>query len=248
MQGLLCYHKVMICKNCGGEFSDELTKCPYCGTMNRKGAYKDFRRKVSNIIDKLLGLKAEAYDSVSKMIGISLLRSLVIVVVVCALALGASMLVNVNYYNDAKYDEESYQKILWENENLSKLNEAYEGKDFKTVEKLLNERYSVSYSWEHYSAYCLEKAYLDIMDDEHFNEYVLEDLIYYCYYPGYFTYSYKLNAEEKAAYEENRAALLKYAAGKGYSESELQQIYEENRDDFGYISASDVRKYMKEGE
>ncbi len=155
----------MICKNCGGEFSDDLTKCPYCGTMNRKGAYKDFRKKISNIISRLLGLKAEAYDSVSKMIGISLFRSVIIVIVVCALALGASMLVNVNYYNDAKYDAESYQKILWENENLNKLNEAYERKDYTTVEKLLNERYSVSYSWEHYPAYSLQKAYLNIIED-----------------------------------------------------------------------------------
>ena len=237
----------MICKNCGGEFSDELTKCPYCGTMNRKGAYKDFRRKVSNIISKLLGLKAEAYDSVSKMIGISLLRSIVIVIVVCALAFGASLLVNVNYYNDAKYDEESYQKILWENENLTKLNEAYERKDFETVEKLLNERYSVSYSWEHYSIYVLEKAHQDIVGADALDEYALDDVIYYCFYPDYYTSIYRLTPEEKAAYEEYKASVLKYAAAHGFSEGELKQIYDDNRDEYGYLSSSDLKKYIKEG-
>ena len=53
--------KMMICKNCGGQFPDTLAKCPYCGTMNKKGAYRDFRRKVSAVIDRLLNLKEESY-------------------------------------------------------------------------------------------------------------------------------------------------------------------------------------------
>ena len=239
----------MICKNCGGEFSDELVKCPYCGTMNRKGAYKDFRKKISRIIDKLLGLKAEAYDSVTRMIGVSLLRSIIIVAVICALAFcGASLMVNVNYYNDAEYDEEAYQKIIWENENLASLNEAYENRDFTTVEKLLYQRYSVGYSWEHYAAYSLERAYGEIRYEERFNEYALEDLIYFCFYPDYFTSTYDLSKEEKQMYDEYRNDLLEYAKRKGYSESELQQIYEEVRDEYGYMTGSDLKKYLKEGE
>ena len=238
----------MICKNCGGEFSDELTKCPYCGTMNRKGAYKDFRKKISRIIDRLLGLKAEAYDSVTKMIGISLLRSVIVVAVICALAFFASLMVNVNYYNDAEYDEEAYQKIIWENENLVSLNEAYENKDFVTVEKLLNQRYSVGYSWEHYSAYSLEKAYDDIVNSPYFNERKLENVIYYCFYPDYFANVYNFTKEEKETYEESRTAMLKYAAENGYSETDLKNIYEEHKDEYGYLIASDLEKYIKEGD
>ena len=76
--------KMVICKNCGGSFNDEADRCPYCGTMHKKGAYAKFRRKVSDVIDRLLGLKVEAERSVSRIILSSILRALVL----CAVCIG----------------------------------------------------------------------------------------------------------------------------------------------------------------
>lgn len=118
----------MKCRNCGAEYSGKLINCPYCGTMNRKAAYRDFGKKVGRLIDKLFGLKTEAYDSVSRMVFVSVLRSLLIIVICLAVGLGLAMLQNVNYYQDVKEDTRRYENILWENENLVELNKAYEAR------------------------------------------------------------------------------------------------------------------------
>ncbi|MBO4537736.1 MAG: zinc-ribbon domain-containing protein, partial [Erysipelotrichaceae bacterium] len=31
--------KELICKNCGAAYPEDTEYCPYCGTMNKKGAY-----------------------------------------------------------------------------------------------------------------------------------------------------------------------------------------------------------------
>ena len=66
---------IVQCKNCGVGFDGGLSYCPYCGTMNKRGAYAEFRGKISSLIDSMLGLKDNVEKSVSRIVLSSLLRS-----------------------------------------------------------------------------------------------------------------------------------------------------------------------------
>ena len=238
--------KMMICKNCGGEFSDKLTKCPYCGTMNKKGAYRDFRNKISAVIDRLLGLKTEAYESVSRMILVSVLRSIVLIAICILLAFAASRMYNVNYYNDSRYDKETLEDILWENENIQKLNEAYEKRDFETIRKLYYENSSIVSGWEHYASYVLLYEYDKLSTKESLSDYDMDEVLYFLYFPEYYTYRSVLSDTEREEYEENRKNLIEKADREGYSEEKLQEIYETYADSYGYLSYADIQEALKE--
>ena len=41
--------KQIICSSCGAEFEDMLPKCPYCGTMNYKGAEMEYLDRLEDV-------------------------------------------------------------------------------------------------------------------------------------------------------------------------------------------------------
>ena len=236
----------MICKNCGGEFSDKLTKCPYCGTMNKKGAYRDFRKKVSAFIDSLLGLKTEATASVSRMILTSILRSAVLIGVCVLLAFVASRFYNVNYYNDVRYDRERLEDIEWENENIQKLNEAYAKRDYETIRKLYYENSSIVSHWEHYASYSLLEEFDKLIGKDELSKYDMANVMYFLYFPDYYGRTESLSEAEMEEYLENRNRLIEKAEKEGYPEGKLHEIYEEYSDSYGYISISDIEEALQE--
>ena len=240
----------MKCKNCGGVFSDELEKCPYCGTMNKRGAYKKYREKIKAIIDRVFGLKAEAYNSISKMIFMSILRGLLMIAICIGLAFVVSRFMNVNYYNDPKYDQEAYEDILWEEENTDALNKAFASNDLETIEKLYYQNTRVVSRWPHYDAFCLRKEYQDTLKDldaSYFASYQLRDILYFLCNPDMFSNTYRWSQEVWDEYEEERQQILSVMQEKGYSEEELAGIYEKHADDYGYLSISELDPYLKEG-
>ncbi|MBQ6559413.1 MAG: hypothetical protein IJL85_01140 [Erysipelotrichaceae bacterium] len=240
----------MKCKNCGGIFSDELDKCPYCGTMNKKGAYKKYRQKIRDIIDRVFGLKAEAYNSISKLILMSILRGLLMILIVIGLAYLASRFMRVNYFNDPKYDQEAYDDIMWEEENIDKLNEAFENNDFSLINTLYYQNTRVVGRWSHYDTYCLRKQYQDVsgtLDSSYFNTYELTKVLYFLCDPDYFCSPEKWTQDDWNEYEEDRRQIISRMEEKGYSEQELVEIYETHADEYGYLTASELDKYLKEG-
>nr|MCR5067476.1 zinc-ribbon domain-containing protein [Erysipelotrichaceae bacterium] len=103
--------KQIICKNCGASYGEDTEYCPYCGTMNKKGAYKGFRKSVSGLIDRMLGMKEETHRSVSRTIASAMLRSLIMIAVIIGLAFLCSLAFNVNYHNDPEYDQKTLTNI-----------------------------------------------------------------------------------------------------------------------------------------
>ena len=123
----------MRCKNCGAEYSDELEKCPYCNSLNHASSHINLSKRLIKLIDNLFGLKAQAFQSVRKLILQSLLSSIVIVSLCILIGYLFSIPYRVNYYNDPKYDQETYDNLVWEEENIDKLNNAYKSNDFETL-------------------------------------------------------------------------------------------------------------------
>ena len=237
--------KKVTCKNCGAVFNDDLDKCPYCGTMNKKGAYKKFRQKVASFIDSLLGLKEDTHRSISKGIFMSLLRSLVMIAVIVLVAFLVSRRMNVNYYNDKEYDEKALEEILWADENMDKLDEAYEKGDYKTIEKLYYENSRVVSKWSHYSIYSLKNEFNKIKEYDSVSVYSMEKVLYFLFYPDYFCRYSTLSQDEKAEYELMKQSVITDMNSKGYTETQLEEIYRKFADGYGYLSIADLSDYLK---
>ena len=58
--------KLIHCKSCGAEFEENLAKCPYCGTLNYKGAEQEYLNKLKNIQEDMEDLQEVPEDEVKK--------------------------------------------------------------------------------------------------------------------------------------------------------------------------------------
>lgn len=208
----------------------------------------DFRHKVSDIIDNMIGLKSETSSSMRKVVFASILKGFLIVAVCLLIGGVLGGAANVNYYNDREYDESTLEDILWEDENLDKLEKAYAENDFDTVRKLLSQNYHVAYNWEHYTAFTLKDEYQKLIEKDSLDEYTLEYVLYFIYYPDYFANTNRMSDSEYQEYQSEKAALIEKMNGFGYNEDELSLIYNTCKDEYGYLSARDLKKMMKEAD
>ena len=236
----------IICKNCGADFDAKLSYCPYCGTMNKRGAYAEFRGKISSIIDSMLGLKDDVEKSVSRIVLSSLLRSLIFIAVIIGIAFLFSRTAQVNYKNDPKYDQQAYEEIVWMDENLDKLNEAYESGDYKTVNTLYYQQPNAVRKWSRYPAYTLKSAFEELEQEERFDAYRFQKMLHFIFHPDVYTGYNGMSRVDEDEYGEMRDALIAKLEGKGYSADELQKIYEKCADNYGYVNSDLLKEYVKE--
>ena len=235
------------CKNCGTIFDAGLSYCPCCGTMNKRGAYAEFRKKISSVIDSMLGLKENVQQSVSRIILSSLLRSLILIAAVIGLAFAFSRTAQVSYYNDPKYDQQAYEEIAWMNENLDKLNEAYESGDYKTIEKLYYEQSQAVRSWSRYPSYTLKYAFEKLNAEDRLDAYQLQQMIHFIFQPEYYTGNNGMTRVDENEYAVMREALISKLESRGYSFARLEEIYARCSDSNGYVDSSLLKDYVKEG-
>ena len=235
------------CKNCGSVFDGTLSYCPYCGTMNKRGAYAEFRRKVSSLIDSMLGLKESVERSVSRIVLSSLLRSLVIIAVIVGIAFAFSLTAQVNYSNDPEYDRQAYEEIVWMEENIDRLNEAYRSGDYKTIEQLSYRQPHAVRNWSRYCSYTLKYAFQKLQAEDRFDAYTFQNMLYFLFMPEYFTGPGGMNRVDRDEYSEMRDALIAELEAKGYPLSELEEIYAGCSDSYGYVDSGMLKKYMEEG-
>ena len=234
------------CKNCGTIFDAGLSYCPCCGTMNKRGAYAEFRKKISSVIDSMLGLKENVQQSVSRIILSSLLRSLILIAAIIGLAFAFSRTAQVNYYNDPEYDQQAYEEIVWMDENLDKLNEAYESGDYKTIEKLYYQQSHAVRSWSRYPSYTLKYAFEKLNAEDRLDVYQLQQMMHFIFYPEYYTGYNGMTRVDENEYAAMREALISKLESRGYSFAGLEEIYAGCSDSSGYVDSSLLKDYVKE--
>ena len=234
------------CKNCGAIFDARLSYCPCCGTMNKRGAYAEFRSKVSSMIDSILGLKENVHQSVSRIILSSLLRSLIFIAAIIGLAFAFSRTAQVNYYNDPEYDQQAYEEIVWMDENLDKLNEAYESGDYKTIEKLYYQQSHAVRSWSRYPSYTLKYAFEKLNAEDRLDVYQLQQMMHFIFHPEYYTGYNGMTRVDENEYAAMREALISKLESRGYSLARLEEIYARCSDSYGYVDSSLLKDYVKE--
>ena len=94
--------------------------------------------------------------------------------------------------------------------------------------------------------FALKAHYKEIMEEERFNEYVLSDVLYFLYYPEYFTGYGRVKNIDTQEYELMCEGLYTRMNQEGFSKAKLEEIYKKHADSYGYIHAADLQEYIKE--
>ncbi len=146
----------MFCSNCGGEYADWALKCPYCGSVNDKGAEKKYMEHMEDLRKNLDQVDEESEADYKKTMSRSVKRISLIVLIIIAAAV--VVFITVRVFNNQKNRIEETAKLQendWEKEEYAKMDELYENGDFEGIltenEKLVSEnsKYSLG-DWEHY--------------------------------------------------------------------------------------------------
>ena len=240
--------KKVTCDNCGAIVPEGREQCPYCGTTSRVGVQRGWRAKVRDVVNRILGLEGEAYRSLSRMILVAFLRGVAIAAAVVLLAFAWSQFVDVNYSEDYEYDLRTQENIKWAEENLDKLDEAYEAGDYQKIRALSFENYDVVSTWPRYSECQLRMAHRDIMQAPRLDVFELQRALYFLYMPEYYVEHRRMATVDKEVYESLQKDVLDRMAQEGYTEAELRGIYDACADSHGYLTAGELEEYVRGGD
>ena len=122
--------EIVLCKNCGAEFSSSLPNCPYCGRMYLPAAEDAYMGKLEDMRTDLQDL-ADLPARESRKHFRTLLRKLLIPVIVLAL-----ILLTVGVIRLVKERKEALaerEEILWQRTGFAEMDELYSAGDYDAL-------------------------------------------------------------------------------------------------------------------
>lgn len=159
--------KRVICKSCSAEFDETLPKCPYCGTMNYKGAEAEYMGKLHKVREDMDDLehipKKESKKIVKKRR--KFLKALLIIA-------GIYIVFHIigSWIMQIQYDRQVKEEMYWRLENYPLMNDMYDRGEYqKMYEYYLNgkEEGGSMYTWAHVD-FC--ELYTELLEAEHILE------------------------------------------------------------------------------
>lgn len=148
----------VVCNSCGAKFKQTLSKCPYCDTMNYKGAEAEYMHKLQKLRGEVEDLgnvpEQETRNELQKQkqkVKRILLVLLVIAAVVTGIA-GVKRIISELSERDSKADS------IWQKETFPVFDELYKQEDYETLLELFtqsSEERKPVYAWKH-SYFCIE--------------------------------------------------------------------------------------------
>lgn len=119
--------KKIVCSSCGGQFEDTLPKCPYCGSLNYKGAEAEYLGKLEGMRQDMQQLEQVPEQALKVKIRKKqklVVKIWIILAVLAAVFAAVFFAVRYTKPRDARAD---YQ---WEKENFPILDQLYQQQDF----------------------------------------------------------------------------------------------------------------------
>ena len=150
-------NKKIICSSCGGEFEDTLPKCPYCSSLNYKGAELEYLEKLEDVRSDVEELGAVPEREVKKELrkqGRFVLKVLLVVAAILAVFVGLYI------WDELKYARDPQADYAWKQENYPIMNELYAQGKYEELVAFRKEAYTQNaplYEWEH-------REFCDIME------------------------------------------------------------------------------------
>ena len=116
------------CKSCGAEFEEDLPKCPYCGTLNYKGAEQEYLNKLENIREGMEDLQEVPEDEVKKEIKQRGKFIGKVILIIGILIIGLALLL---YWINRSPERDRKEDYLWMQENFPIMDELYEDENYE---------------------------------------------------------------------------------------------------------------------
>lgn len=193
--------EMMVCPNCGAQIEKDITKCPYCGYINKEAAEKKFREDLGEIQRNIEETKKEPQKALVK--GITG-GTKVILIISCILIFLVALFFVLLYIDTrdkpklfltAKEKEYASAYVLMAGEQLD---EAYEEKDIQRMAEIFDKAYSEDrvsiWGVPHYEAGFASSCYMKLqkclsnLDKEEISNHEAEEITYYCFYFYYRAY------------------------------------------------------------
>lgn len=253
--------KILDCGSCGAEFDDDLPKCPYCGSVNLKGAEKEYMEKLEDVREDMGGLDdvplEELKDAFQKQ-GKRLKK-----VVLTILALMAAVLLVVFFVN--RRDEKDYRdQYLWEQENFPILDELYDAGEYDEMLEVMGRLMAVDedhdvYRWQHYNFYLAYDRAVDfkrLYDQKGAGDFNNFDLIALFYDEWYLAcvkeFADELVKQQEALSEKEMEVLAPYIEtavqdlkdGWGMSQQEYDEFLKRAAENFYRVSVAQCEEYI----
>lgn len=161
--------KMVTCPSCGGVFSELLPKCPYCETLNPRGAEKAYMDKLEKLrggMDEMQDDVGEGYVRNLKKSGFKVGRVFaVILIIIGAMILmvaGTSMYAGMQERKTVK-EEMAFRKAYF-----PELDKLYAAGDDDAVLDYIDTLYEIEgstalWSWKHYDFYYLYRQYKTVL-------------------------------------------------------------------------------------
>ena len=157
--------KYVTCPSCGGTFPELLPKCPYCETLNPKGAQKAYMDQ----LEQMRGNLGEMADDVEEGYARQLKKSgsrvgrifLIVLIVIGAMV---ALIMGMSFYGRAADNRETKAELAFRKAHFAELDAAYAQGDDDAVLELINTLYEEEgsgalWSWKHYDYYYMYRHY-----------------------------------------------------------------------------------------
>ena len=146
--------KMMVCDSCGAEFEENLAKCPYCGSMNVKGAEREYMEKLEDVQEDMEELEDAPLDELSDTVkkqGRFLAKVFLVVLAV------VGILVLAYFFIERRDRWDPKAEYAWQQEYYPRLNQLYDEGDYDGMVDLaleaMGEDNAAIWKWEHYDFY-----------------------------------------------------------------------------------------------
>lgn len=245
--------KKIICSSCGAEFEDTLPKCPYCGSLNYKGAEAEYLGKLESMREDMQQLEKVPEQELKVKIKKKqkfVVKVLILLVVLAAAFAAVVFAARYTKPRDAKAD---YQ---WQKENFPVLDRLYQEKDFEGLTQFyiqaIGEDKLIDV-WEHSGIFprlvsCQSaKEYLEMeQNGETLLEYQQVQLLDDYWTMRGLEYSGGMSEEDKEYIRPYVEATLSSLADRYTFTAEEEKKFEESlQNNYGYPRYEDCEEYIK---
>lgn len=150
-----------ICESCAGKYDDMLPECPYCGSINYKGAEAQYLNQLENVRENMEDLKEVPLEETKKEFhkqGRFLIKVIVLTAIVLVVLAALYLLMQIDWDpgRDTKAD------YLWKQEHYPIMDELYENGDYEALREYFAEgKENPTGGWPHSDFYYI---YVDITE------------------------------------------------------------------------------------
>ncbi len=150
----------MICKNCSGEYEDEILSCPYCGTENGK-ALQELKEDILEEYDKeadCIRESAEQYPEKTARKWTKYMVYVVLILLVLGIIVGAIAIVAGRFSVNVGYKKQQ--------KHMRHLEELFQAEDYEAVEEYLDEKDLYESTYEKYREIARIYTYYSYMQED----------------------------------------------------------------------------------